>query len=369
MKLKLPTLYKLTSTGAINWWEIVVFNNKITTYWGQVGGKTQEATDVIEKGKNIGRANETTPRQQAKAEATSAWEKKLKKDYVKTIEEAKAGGSSDLIEGGVLPMLAHRYDKHASKITFPCYAQNKLDGHRCIAVVDGKGKCTLWSRTRKPIKSMPHIVKAIEDLGLTDRIFDGELYNHDYRDKFEEITSLIRPEYAKPNHTEVEYHIYDAAEEGTFDERIGRMPQLPGDGYLVPVIPWYINGEADVQRWFKDSVLFGYEGLILRNIDGQYKHGRSYDLQKVKEMMDSEFEITGVKEGRGKLKGHGIFECRTASGTPFDVKMAGELEGLKEYFDHPDQYIGKMLTVQYQGLTGAAGVPRFPVGLRFREDL
>ena len=45
---------------------------------------------------------------------------------------------------------------------------------------------------------MVHIQRAIESLGISDIVLDGELYNHDYRDKFEELTSFIRDAKVKP---------------------------------------------------------------------------------------------------------------------------------------------------------------------------
>lgn len=365
-------MYKKTSTGKIQEWTISVEGNVITTRFGQRGGKIQTAEDTIDTGKNIGRSNETSPEQQAESEARSAFEKKLKKDYVRTLAEAETGSNtSDLIEGGILPMLAHRYDKHGDKIKFPCYAQPKLDGHRCIAVVDSAGKCTLWSRTRKPILSMPHIVDAIQGSGFKSVIIDGELYQHAYSDRFEEITSLIRPAYAKEGADIVQYHVYDMAVADTGFEARQRVLAAIAKRCLSPVQlvdTVRCPSASALKTRFEEFVADGYEGAIVRNADGLYKNGRSYDLQKVKEMEDSEFKIVGVKEGRGKLKGHGIFQCEVGSGSTFDVKMAGPLEGLVEYFENPDDYIGEWLTVQYQGLT-ADGIPRFPVGLRFKEDI
>ena len=41
----------------------------------------------------------------------------------------------------------------------------------------------------------------------------------------------------------------------------------------------------------------------------------------------------------------------------------------KQYFTEFEKYKGKMLTVQYQGYTNKNNVPRFPIGLRIREDM
>lgn len=59
IKMKLTTLYKKTSTGAIQMWQIWTEDNVIKTAFGQVGGKVQQTEDIIHYGKNIGRSNET----------------------------------------------------------------------------------------------------------------------------------------------------------------------------------------------------------------------------------------------------------------------------------------------------------------------
>lgn len=113
----LPTLYKKTATGADQEWTIWTEGNVIVTRWGQVGGAIQETRDVIETGKNIGRSNETTPEQQAVAEAQSQWEKKLKKGYVQNLEDARAGKVDSIIEGGITPMLAEKFDEQEHKLS------------------------------------------------------------------------------------------------------------------------------------------------------------------------------------------------------------------------------------------------------------
>jgi ATP-dependent DNA ligase len=86
-------------------------------------------------------------------------------------------------------------------------------------------------------------------------------------------------------------------------------------------------------------------------------------------MQDEEFDIVGVEEGRGKLAGHvGAFICQMDNGKTFKAKMSGDTGKLKEYYEHRKLWMGKCLTVQFQDYTAAEGVPRFPVGLRIRED-
>lgn len=369
-----PTLYKKTSTGAQQEWTISVDGNEIITAYGQTGGKIQTAHDVVREGKNIGRANATTPAQQALAEAKSQWDKKLKKGYVLDPDKAMAGEVSEVIEGGFFPMLAKKYDEDGDKIVFPCYVQPKFDGHRCGAVVVN-GDASLWSRTRKPITGVPHIAGAIERLVGGTINLDGELYNHAYRAKFEELSSFIRQVTPKPGYEVVQYHVYDIADpELTFEQRLKKLEQLlgthdePRSEILVPVCTMLVNNEEELMLAFEYFLEQGYEGAMVRNAKGKYVFKRSADLQKIKEFDDAEFEIIGIEEGRGKLAGHGIFNCKTADGIEFAAKMKGETEKLRDFYVNPQKYIGRMLTVKFQGMT-KYGKPRFPVALRLQEAL
>lgn len=366
-----PRLFKLTSKGKPQFWDIATEGNVIVTRWGQLDGKVQETRDVIAEGKNLGKTNETTPAEQADAEALAQWEKKLKKGYVKTLASAEAGERDAVITGGIDPMLAHSFAKSGDKIKYPAYSQPKFDGHRCIATVSG-GKVSLWSRTRKPITSMVHIQKALEDLCLVDGVvFDGELYRHDYRNNFEALTSFIRDTKAKPGAEVVQYHIYDSACDRDQASRTNTLEMVfidvPDGSPLVRVQTDLVENEEELMARFEEYVALGYEGAMVRNLYAKYENKRSYNLQKVKEFLDSEFKVIGVEEGRGKLAGHGIFVCQ-AEGGEFRAKMMGDIASLKQYWEKPELAVGRQLTVKYQGLT-KLGIPRFPVAVRFRDDV
>lgn len=371
-----PTLYKRTSTGAIQFWDISVYEDHnhsrayiIETQYGQLDTPSPQLSfDTIYEGKNIGRSNETSVREQSEMEAKARWEKQVKKGYVEDIEKARAG--KDDVAGGILPMLAHKFTDHGHKIKYPCAYQKKLDGIRCIAVVED-GKCTLWSRTRKPIISVPHIQRQIESLGFNDLIFDGELYHHDMKAEFEKIVSLVRQEIPAEGHEVVQYHVYDAPnlKEGFLSRQSFVATILLGipQPNLVFVSTGMVHREYEIPEFLEEALEEGYEGIMLRNLTSPYVNKRSYDLQKVKVFDDSEFDIIGVKEGRGKMQGLAIFECVTPEGNPFEAKLEGELSGLKKYFDDHSLWTGKKLTVRYQGFTGKNKVPRFPIGVAVRD--
>jgi len=380
----LPKLYKQTSTGKIQEWEIMAGfspNDEgaatIVTTYGLRDGKKQTAGEIIRYGKNLGKANATNPFEQAELEAQAQWEQKLKKGYVQSLEDAEAGKKDAIIAGGIAPMLAHSYDKQGHKIKFPAFVQPKLDGHRCIAIIQD-GKCTLWSRTQKRINSMSHIVAALEKMYANVNwtvVLDGELYNHDYRDKFELLTSEIRQDSPRPGGKIVQYWVYDVVRDEPFSER---EKELDGVSFragmekvdsTIVTLPTFEAEDAEemmaIQLGFIEQ---GYEGLMARNKAGLYKNGRSYDLQKVKTFQDAEYEVVAIEEGKGKMAGKALFVCDAGNGKTFRVKMVGALDDLKDYFNNPDPWIGKQLTVKFQKFS-AEGLPIFPVGMRFREDV
>jgi len=367
MTTVLPTLYSKNEDGSVQQWTISTADNVIHKKYGKVGGKIQATTDVVAEGKNLGKKNATTASQQAALEAQAQWEKKLKKGYTKTQAATKAGKVDACITGGLEPMLAHKFSEHSAKITYPAYVQPKLDGIRCIAMLQA-GVCTLWTRTRKQITSLPHIVAELERqwAGREDINFDGELYNHSYKDKFEEIVSLVRPTEPKAGNEVVQYHIYDVAVGFYgFKQRMELRDRLKPNKTLV-LVATILMDEEGVTEYFAKCRKAGYEGAMIRNAAPLYENKRSYNLQKIKEFDDAEFDVIGVEAGRGKMAECAIFRCVTKNGAEFSCKMEGELDKLKPYLKAPKTVIGKLLTVRYQGLTNG-NVPRFPIGVTLRN--
>lgn len=364
----LPALYELSTTGRIKYWSIKVVDNgsssDIVTTFGVHGGKLQETSDTIKSGKNIGRNNETSIFDQAKAEAESKWEKKKKKGYVESIKSAENEEVDALITGGLEPMLAHSYAKSGDKISYPAHTQPKLDGIRCIAIKKGES-VTLWTRTRKPITSCAHIIEAIKERYEDDIILDGELYNHALKSNFEKIVHAVKRGEPTQDSILIEYHIYDTISSDTFEKRIEVLTELVSP--LVAVNTHSVVDEAEMISNFQSYTQLGYEGLMIRVSSSNYENKRSYNLQKVKEFDDAEFLIVGVKEGRGKLQGTlGTFTCVTPDGSVFDVKMTGNQEENAKFLSNSALWEGKSLTVKFQGYTEKSNVPRFPIGLRIR---
>lgn len=364
--MELNTLFKQNNTGSLQQWRVWVDGNVVNTEYGQVGGKLQSTQDVIKSGKNIGKVNETTPEQQARLKAEQLYEKKVKEGYVPDIEVAKT--TKNTLEA-IEPMLAFPIEDKIKYVKFPAYVQPKLDGMRCIAIVQD-GKCKLYSRSQKEINTVPHIVKEIEEKFAKENIIlDGELYNHEHKENFNRIMSLIKRDEVHPEATEIQYHVYDVVSSENYAVRTALIQHIIDDsGYLKLVPTLIVKKQEEMDEVFDAFLEAGYEGAMYRNPLIPYEYKRSTSLLKIKIMKDAEFEIVGVQEGNGKLQGKaGAFVVKTQDGKEFKAKLKGELEALTEYFVNFEKYKGKQLTVQFQGLT-PDGIPRFPVGLRVRVD-
>jgi DNA ligase-1 len=367
-----PTLYKTGSNGSELQWSISTEPYRdgneedpihedqpwvVITRHGQVGGAIQESSFVVTKGKNIGRANETTPEQQADSEAQSKYNKQLDKRY-----STERGGASKEYQ----PMLAQSYDKHKGKVKFPCYAQPKLDGMRCIAICESD-TVTLMSRGGKEITTMKHIKEELLKFMEDGEVWDGELYSHELN--FQQAVSLIKRE--QPDSIKIKYNVYDVVADGSFKARFldNGIENIDKCKHICMVTTGICKSHNEVIAFHNDFVRMGYEGAILRHSECLYKEGaRSYDLLKVKQFFDGEFEIVDVVPS-DRSPTHGNFVClMTGTTTTFTATPEGTHETKEQYLRDRESLIGKFLTVRYFEMTTSdVPVPRFPIGVGIRD--
>lgn len=372
-----PTLYQLNTGGAIKVWSIAVDGAVIVTSYGQLGGAIQTTRDEVKAGKNLGKKNATTPETQALAEAQSKHDAKRGEGYVADLDKARRGEvDADAVAGGIDPMLAHPFGEKADKVEYPVSLQPKLDGFRCTAdvIVSRSGDefgilVSLWSRERKAVpfrRIQAEIVELFRRNHLVPGayVLDGELYAHKYHRNFPKLTSQIRNQA-----DDVELHLYDAVLPICFEERIAFVRKVAAGGEAIRVVPTSeAASEAEVHAFVDRCVAEGFEGGIVRQRARGYEHKRSTQLLKCKKWQDREFIVVGHKEGRGKLAGCPIWVCDAGNGQTFDCKQDGKNEALRAMWPIRDSFVGRQLTVKFFEMT-PAGIPRFPVGLRFREVL
>ena len=150
--MKLETIYKATKGGKTQEWTIEVVGNKYRTISGQTDGKKIINEWTIVYGKNTGKLNETTDKEQTMKEAVAKRTKKLESGYFENIKHIN---KTQYFE----PMLASKWEDSKDKNEYPIASQAKLDGIRCIVTSEG-----MFSRNGKPIISAPHIFESLKPL-------------------------------------------------------------------------------------------------------------------------------------------------------------------------------------------------------------
>ena len=226
------------------------------------------------------------------------------------------------------PMLAYPVsDKPINYEEDKVFMQPKLDGVRCLIQYD-KGKVTAYSRTGKEWKNIHHITSSLEQWFKSNQttVLDGELYNHDLRDDFETIISLVRRQ--NPDDIDmlesrelVQFHCYDIIhpEGGKFEDRDLFINCCVGQSspyvHLLPTNQVLRNDDAKV--YHARNLANGYEGSILRTND-EYQCKRTRSLRKFKDFHDTEATIIDFVEGKGKREGTlGKFIMRDTDGVEF----------------------------------------------------
>jgi len=357
-----PTLFGTSSTGKVKQWSIEVLDGAIIrTSHGYEGGKIQVTDKQIEKGKNIGKKNETTPMQQAISEAQSLWQKKRDEKYSQRDEEKEMPRHQSAVDDDVpSPMLAHDYNKRSKSIVFPCFIQPKFDGTRTIAMPQ-KG---LFSRNRKAYPHLEHIREEIDRIPA-DMILDGELYSTTLT--FQEIVGIVKNTTVQPNQHQIQFYVYDLVSDETFEKRWTMLQRIFQQKfkYLVLVKTEECKSEVEMKAKHAEYVEANFEGIMLRNKTGLYANNRSVHLQKYKEFFDMECQIVGFKEGEGLEAGCVIWICEV-DGKQFACRPRGSREDRQELFQNGASHVGKMLTVRYQEKTDD-GLLRFPVGIAIRD--
>ena len=272
----------------------------------------------------------------------------------------------------IKPMLAYKVDKKPVDWSEKVYMQPKLDGVRCVIKLGDNNEVQAFSRTGKPWLNIAHITNSLHYFFTQnpDIILDGELYNHDLRDDFNKIISLVRKTKPTPSDRDeasklVQFHCYDYIETILNENYSYRMDQLnTSDMYSYCVKHVYTTritqDQANIQH--QANLDEGYEGSILR-LDKPYQCKRSYNLQKFKDFHDTEAFIVGYETGKGKRTGTlGKFIMLDDEGIEFGCPPGKgyNYKDLANILDNIGDYIGKRATFTYFERT-PAGSYRHPM--------
>lgn len=394
----LDTLYKRTKTTAIQYWKIDVLPATdgaiIVKEVGQLGTSNPIVhRESVTKGKNIGKANETSPSQQAMLQAESDWKRKKDEGYKSLIDlgydvvGAKGGEqTSEALykildkllpqfntdaSGNVKPMLAKDWDGGKKVKKYPVYGQPKLDGVRCLMVVerDGDGiAITFLSRSGKEYTTLGHIDTNIREKGQIfwdagKTILDGEIYSDELT--FQEIIEAVKKQ--RPQSLKLKFRAYDIVNENTQEQRLKDVKELVekiGSEHIILVKTYTLENQLDVESMHDVLVKEGNEGLMVRIPTGKYAQGqRSSDLLKVKQFDETEFKFISFERG---AREEDLIAVCTDGIHEFKAKMVGNKQQKEKLWLDCAKLSGKQITIKHFGYTDD-NIPRFPIGKAFRN--
>ena len=238
-------------------------------------------------------------------------------------------------------------------------------------VIIKDGHVTSWSRQGKMFETLRVLENEILELNrrkgnfLNHKVLDGEICivdsvgNEDFKSIMKEIR---RKDHTIPNPMYIMYDMMnlDEFERGvtlrTFGERLVELCELMEDmGKHFKVLEQTrITSQEQFDQLFAEAQAKGWEGLVIRKNDTAICR-RTDSMLKRKAFKDAEYIVTSVETGpfRAIVNGKEVTEDVvtnfhiTHRGNDVSVGSGLSLEQRRYFKEHPEELVGKMVTIQY----------------------
>jgi DNA ligase-1 len=245
---------------------------------------------------------------------------------------------------------------------------------RCVATYDGE-RVRLTTRKGEEYISIPHIANDLEKFfaDYPEAVLDGELFSYDYRQKLNELMSIVRKTKKitdadlKKSEEMVRFYVYDGYDFGPatdvcvkYSNRKKRIDELlpQYSKYYRKVDTTLVHSQKELDELYNKFLDDGEEGAIVRIPSSPYENKRSKYLLKYKPEDDAEATIVDIIEGTGNWSGTAKTCTLEWNGKKFDATFKGTYEQAVDRLKHKKDWIGKTVTFLYTGLTGL-GVPNY----------
>ena len=307
---QLPALYKIGGRNDILKWLIGFDGNKLFTCWGTLKQFDENRAQVSNR--VVDRITGGSLKERARLQAESKWKEMVDRE----------GYREKLITKNIYqldPALANKWDPKKKQIkSWPVWVQTKLDGVRLRAHTIDYKEVILVSRNSDETKYLNHIREHLLDFfSAVKKIMimkygdpeplvrlDGELFCNSGILKFEDINGISKCKLeARKDEYYLQFYIFDIifTFDASYRERmnvlneafalwdqcsndnilmspINKLHPLTNNGVLHLVLPLYAHSTEDILNAHEYYVKNGYEGVIIRKIDGEesyYKPVRS----------------------------------------------------------------------------------------------
>lgn len=373
------TLYARSSNGKVLEWTIIVAGDKFQTVSGHHDGQLVTSPWTVCKGKNPTKSNATTPEQQALLEAKAKVKLKEKEGYNTDITLIDAKNFLQVMtcikwEENGRRKIADAFDR-GEKV----FVQPKFDGHRVIIRPN-----MVQTRGGDPMHALGHVQKVFAPI-FERKIWlkpDGEAYNHLFKHKFEDLSSMLTKKKLTPEEIEearqhVQFYFFDLMQadetdlEMPFFDRYMKMLELMteldnSEGYVRLSPTHIVSSFEEIATYEQQYLADGYEGLVIKLNKPYERRENSLYQVKFKPTKDDEFLIIDIIEGKGKMAGAAIFVCQTSDGVRFEAVPKCPMPKRREIFVNRLEYIGRQLTVTHGGFTNAGSL-RWPRAKALRD--
>jgi ATP-dependent DNA ligase len=341
---------------------------------------------IVDKGKNLGKLNASTPISQAITEAFRKYENKAKNANTKIHSSDARPFPMALQKSGTTKKATLDEEDFKNGVL----VQPKLDGIRTIAHILSNQTVEFYSRKGNAFSGLNHIACEVlhmiinqKDYKDTQIYIDGEVYIHGT--PLQELSGAIRGE-DNALKQKLVYNIFDCFVMGECgilplpqNKRYDLLKQMYKKKYkhIKLVSTEIIHSPKELEDIYNGYIKDGYEGVIARRSDGLYKSGvgsqRSSDVLKIKPFSTDEYEVVDYKEGRGRDKCAITFILKTSNGDEFAAVPNDTIENRKILFKKLEdnknmfqkKFKGKMATIQYADLSNK-GVPTQPKFIALR---
>lgn len=265
--------------------------------------------------------------------------------------------------------LANSYDeKMAKKVDFndTWFVSRKLDGCRCICIIDEDGEPKYFSRAGNEFLTLKNLDAEIISLGLKNMVIDGEICMLDANGN-ENFQGIIK-EIKRKDHT-IENPFFYMFDILTMDEFVKKEGTTPFSIRNVQLDNLFFQREFNHIDYLPQTILIdeqmlmfhvttakenGWEGLMLRK-DAPYQGKRSNDVLKVKQFYDAEYIVVDIENAVNRVivDGKEVEELMMRNvviehkGYRVQVGSGFSHEQKRYYFENPNEIIGKQICVQY----------------------
>ena len=289
--------------------------------------------------------------------------------------------------------LAQDCELHKKKLNGKKSLEVKLDGVRAVTVIYPSGKIDMFSRNGKELNNFNHIKDEISKTFNISSIkealvLDGEIVSDDFQTLMKQIHrknssqnkdaklflfDLLPLEYFKKGIYEKSY--FSRIEElKKIHERFFIQSHVINIIDSVNVDLDTEKGEIEFKNFNKNSIINGYEGIMIKDPESFYECKRSTTWLKSKPFIEISLEVKDYEEGTGRNKGklgaiiaEGMDEdknFKTNVGSGFTDSQR------KEFWEDKDKLIGQIIEIRADSISksqdGENWSLRFPRFKSFR---